>query len=107
HAHSPLTQSTALSQIRKQMVLDVLASLNPQPATTRGLGDVVGAVAGAAGQFLNLTTWYLMKDRSGAVGASGVADAVRAMHASHPNVKIHLVGHSLGGRLMAGCAKAL
>src|SRR5439155_1889863 len=64
-------------------------------------------VAGAVGQFLNLTTWYVMKDRSGAVGASGVADAVRALHASHPNVKIHLVGHSLGGRLIAGCAKAL
>jgi pimeloyl-ACP methyl ester carboxylesterase len=36
-----------------------------------------------------------------------VADAVRALHASRPGIRIHLVGHSLGGRLMAGCAKAL
>ena len=64
-------------------------------------------IAGGVGQFLNLTTWYVMKDRSGTVGANGVADAVRALHASCPAVKIHLVGHSLGGRVMAGCAKAL
>ena len=38
---------------------------------------------------------------------TGVAEAVRALHASRPDIRIHLVGHSLGGRLMAGCAKAL
>jgi pimeloyl-ACP methyl ester carboxylesterase len=59
------------------------------------------------GQLLNLTTWYLMKDRAGAVGATGVADAVRAVKAARPAVKLHLVGHSLGGRLMAAGAKAL
>src|SRR3990170_5068567 len=48
-----------------------------------------------------------MKDRSGTVGAKGVATAVRALHQRCPSVKIHLVGHSLGGRLMASCAKAL
>ena len=48
-----------------------------------------------------------MKDRSGVVGALDVAPAVRELHKSCPDVRIHLVGHSLGGRLMAGCAKAL
>jgi pimeloyl-ACP methyl ester carboxylesterase len=68
---------------------------------------VFGAIAGGVGRFLNLTNWYVMKDRSGTVGAKGVADAVRALHASRPGIRIHLVGHSLGGRLMASCAKAL
>jgi pimeloyl-ACP methyl ester carboxylesterase len=48
-----------------------------------------------------------MKERSGTVGTKGVAPAVRALHDKCPAVKIHLVGHSLGGRLMASCAKAL
>ena len=74
---------------------------------TRGIGDLFGGIAGGVGQFLNLTKWYVMKDRSGTVGAKGVATAVRALHDSCPAVKIHLVGHSLGGRLMASCAKAL
>lgn len=48
-----------------------------------------------------------MKDRSGTIGAKGVAPAVRALRKRMPNVRIHLVGHSLGGRVMAACARAL
>lgn len=73
----------------------------------RGIGDAVGSVFGRVGQFLNVTTWYLMKRRSGTVGAAGVADVVRALKTARPSMNVHLVGHSLGGRLMAACAKAL
>jgi pimeloyl-ACP methyl ester carboxylesterase len=48
-----------------------------------------------------------MKNRSGIVGAAGVAAAVRELKSSLPSIRVHLVGHSLGGRLMASCAKAL
>jgi pimeloyl-ACP methyl ester carboxylesterase len=68
---------------------------------------VVGSIFGGIGQFLNLTTWYQMKDRAGKVGDNGVSAAVRAVRAAAPAAKIHLVGHSLGARVMAGCAKAL
>jgi hypothetical protein len=73
----------------------------------QGVGGFFQSIVGKVGQFLNLTTWYLMKDRSGVVGATGVAKAVRDVKASRPAIKIHLVGHSLGGRLMAACAKSL
>ena len=72
-----------------------------------GLGGFFQSIAGRVGQFLNLTTWYIMKDRSGTVGDKGVAKAVRDVKAGRPALKIHLVGHSLGGRLMAACAKSL
>lgn len=81
------------------------------PSTGNGaalsVGSFFGSIFGKIGQFLNLTTWYIMKSRSGSVGATGVAKAVRDLKATHPAIKIHLVGHSLGGRLMAGCAKSL
>ena len=97
-----------LPQIRQQSGSQILARLSPPAADgTRGIGDVAGRIAGGVGQFLNLTTWYVMKDRSGAVGATGVAQAVRALRASYPNLRLHVVGHSLGGRLAAACAKAL
>jgi esterase/lipase superfamily enzyme len=48
-----------------------------------------------------------MKNRCGVVGAAGVAQSVRDLAAAKPSLKIHLVGHSLGGRLMAACAKSL
>ena len=118
--HAKIDPTEGLPQIQKRRGSDVLGRLQAAPGEglreprrirdaegSRGIGDVFGHVAGAVGQFLNLTTWYVMKDRSGAVGANGVADAVRAVHAARPDIRIHLVGHSLGGRLMAACTKAL
>jgi hypothetical protein len=78
-----------------------------EEGTAQGLGTFFGGVLGRAGQLVNLTTWYLMKERSGIVGTNGVAKAVRDLKKANPALKIHLVGHSLGGRLMAACAKSL
>lgn len=71
------------------------------------IGGALKSIAGRVGQVLNLTTWYMMKNRSGSVGANGVAATVRDLKARHPALRIHLIGHSLGGRCMAACAKAL
>jgi len=106
--HAPLDKTEGLPQIRKRSGSELLARLGaPTADGTRGIGNVFSTIAGGVGQFLNLTKWYVMKDRSGTVGANGVAAAVRALHDNRPGIRIHLVGHSLGGRLMASCAKAL
>ncbi len=104
---SPADTTEGLPQVRTRSGSEILADLGRPQEGTRGIGEVFGGIAGPLGKFLNLTKWYVMKDRSGTVGAVGVAGAVRALHAKCPAVRIHLVGHSLGGRLMAGCAKAL
>ena len=105
---SPADKTEGLAQIRTRSGSELLARLGAgEPEGTRGIGDWFAGIAGSVGQFLNLTTWYVMKDRSGVVGSVGVAPAVRAVHESCPDLRIHLVGHSLGGRLMASCAKAL
>jgi hypothetical protein len=104
---SPQDTTEGLPQVRTRSGSEVLASLAEPTVGTRGIGDVLGGIAGGVGKFLNLTRWYVMKDRSGLVGSVGLAAALREFHASCPDVRLHLVGHSLGGRLMAGCAKAL
>ena len=104
-SRSRLDETEGLPQIRKQSGSELLAKLDGPPAD--GSRGFFGSIAGSVGQFLNLTTWYVMKDRSGTVGVKGVAPAVRALRKSVPDIRIHLVGHSLGGRLMAACAKAL
>jgi Lipase (class 3) len=96
-----------LPQIRRRPGSEILARLSEPANGTRGIGDVAGKLAGGVGQFLNLTTWYVMKERSGTVGATGVADAVRTLRAKYPSLRLHVVGHSLGGRLAAACAKSL
>ncbi|MBC8166862.1 MAG: hypothetical protein H7Y20_13460, partial [Bryobacteraceae bacterium] len=87
-------------------------SVNPpvvadEDGGAQGLGSFFGSIFGNIGKFLNLSLWYVMKERSGTVGEKGVADAVREVHGLKVPPKIHLVGHSLGGRLMAACAKRL
>jgi len=75
--------------------------------STQGIRDIVHSVFGAVGRLINVTTWYTMKERSGTVGAAGVADVVRSLRHRYPKLRIHLVGHSLGGRLMTSCVKAV
>ncbi|MEO5741282.1 MAG: cutinase family protein, partial [Vicinamibacterales bacterium] len=105
---SPADKTEGLSQIRTRPGSELFARLGTgAPQGTRGIGGWFSGIAGSVGQFLNLTQWYVMKDRSGTVGSVGVAPAVRALHKSCPDLRIHLVGHSLGGRVMASCAKAL
>src|SRR5687767_125542 len=108
---SQLDTTEGLPQIRKKKGSELLARLGDagsgQAEGTRGIGNLFGGIAGGVGAFLNLTKWYVMKDRSGTVGAKGVATVVRELQDRCAAVNIHLVGHSLGGRLMASCAKAL
>lgn len=96
-----------LPQIRQRPGSEILERLSAPADGTRGIADVAGRIAGGVGQFLNLTTWYVMKDRCGTVGAKGVAEAVRTLRAKYPSLRLHVVGHSLGGRLAAACAKSL
>ena len=104
-SRSRLDKTEGLPQIRERSGSELLATLDaPTADGTRG---IFGSIAGKVGQFLNLTTWYVMKDRSATVGEKGVAPAVRTLRASVPDIRVQLVGHSLGGRLMAACAKAL
>ncbi|HKH49852.1 MAG TPA: hypothetical protein VKM72_34800 [Thermoanaerobaculia bacterium] len=105
---SPIILSTAADEEDDGGIAGVGAVFVPdEDGATQGVGSFFGSIFGRIGQFLNLTTWYQMKNRSGIVGAKGVAQAVRDLKASRPGLKIHLVGHSLGGRLMAACVKSL
>jgi hypothetical protein len=58
----------------------------------------------AIARFLNLLTYYEMKNRAGVVGV-GLADNVLAKLTSPPEpIKLHLVGHSFGARLVTAAA---
>ena len=64
-------------------------------------------ILGGVAAFLNFMSWSAMKNLSGKVGANGLADSVLAVRRRLPDIRIHLVGHSLGGRVMAACCQAL
>jgi hypothetical protein len=100
------------------------ANLQLGPAAARGAKSGVGGAAsigsGAAAGFnplagiknaalalANLTTYYTMKERAGVVGRTGAAQSVVKALAAVPNAKVHLIGHSFGGRLVTSIANTL
>ena len=71
------------------------------------LGDLLSGVQAAARRIANFATYYQMKSRAGTVGARGAADMLRVIRGTKPDIRIHLVGHSFGGRLVTAAAAEL
>lgn len=76
----------------------------PGEGEPMGLGNFFGGVISAARNALNLTTYYQMKARAGLVGASGLNPLLRDFVAAAPALRVHLIGHSFGGRLVTAAA---
>lgn len=74
------------------------------------IGNLFSGATRAVTSLLNLTTYYEMKKRAGTVGKQGVApliDKLAEKLAETPDRaagRIHLVGHSFGGRLVTAAA---
>ena len=76
------------------------ASLDLTAGGDVGLGDVLDGAKGAAQRLLNLFTYYGMKERAGIVGVTGLNPFLAGLRAAHPRLRLHLMGHSFGGRLV-------
>jgi hypothetical protein len=90
------------------------ASLDPF-ATSSGGGmggaasfrDVLGGIKGALLHFLNYTTYYVMKARAGDVGVNGVTPLNKNIREARPDIRLHLIGHSFGCRVVTSTVNAL
>ena len=65
-----------------------------------GIGNFFSGIGSAANNLLNLTTYYQMKERAGLVGRVGLNPLLRDLQAANPALRLHLAGHSFGGRLV-------
>jgi hypothetical protein len=69
-------------------------------------GISIGGVLNVANELLNTTTYYTMKERAGNVGAIGINETLKAIHAAVPTARLNLVGHSFGARAVTSAAHA-
>jgi pimeloyl-ACP methyl ester carboxylesterase len=53
---------------------------------------------------IRIATVWKMKDRAGKVGASGVRRLLRELLSAAPGAKVHLAGHSFGGKVVLSAA---
>ncbi|MFF9130657.1 serine-threonine protein kinase [Streptomyces sp. NPDC014806] len=60
-----------------------------------------------AHELLRQATYYAMKRRAGTVGERGLGRVVGQLAAAVPGVRVHLVGHSFGGRLVSFALRGL
>ncbi|WP_328415466.1 serine-threonine protein kinase [Streptomyces violaceus] len=60
-----------------------------------------------AHELLRQATYYAMKRRAGTVGERGLGRVVGQLAATAPGVRVHLVGHSFGARLVSFALRGL
>ena len=60
-----------------------------------------------ARELLRQAAYYAMKRRAGTVGERGLGPAVGRLAAVAPELRVHLVGHSFGGRLVSFALRGL
>jgi predicted alpha/beta hydrolase family esterase len=67
-----------------------------------GLLDIFEGAAAAGSNAVSYLSYFMMKQRAGAVGADGVAPLIDQLASAVE--RIHLIGHSFGGRVVAAAA---
>ncbi|MFJ9738707.1 serine-threonine protein kinase [Streptomyces sp. NPDC101166] len=60
-----------------------------------------------AHELLRQATYYAMKRRAGTVGERGLGPLVGRLAGAAPQLRVHLVGHSFGGRLVSFALRGL
>jgi len=94
---------TALLTDEPQEVFGRFADAVPQTGEggAAGLGDAFGRLWNGAKEALRQLTYFEMKKRAGVVGKQGLGPLLGRIHQADPEVRIHLLGHSFGARLVS------
>jgi hypothetical protein len=83
-----------------QAAADAFGSAAPAGAQ-QGIGDWFGKAINGAKDVLRVFSYNTMKARAGTVGRNGAGPLLAALHAQSPAVRVHLIGHSFGARLVS------
>ncbi|WP_372461569.1 serine-threonine protein kinase [Actinacidiphila acidipaludis] len=92
------------------VLADALAQVGCPVAPAQGetiLGGLGGRVWDGAKELLRQATYYAMKRRAGTVGEQGLGPLLGGLAAAAPGVRVHLVGHSFGARLVSFALRGL
>ena len=83
-----------------QAAADAFGTAAPAGAQ-QGIGDLLDKAISGAKDVLRVFSFNTMKARAGTVGRDGVGPLLAALHAQSPAVRVHLIGHSFGARLVS------
>src|ERR1700750_2587515 len=83
-----------------QAAADAFGTAAPAGAQ-QGIGDWFGKAVTGAKDVLRVFSYNTMKARARTVGRNGLGPLLAALHAQSPAVRVHLIGHSFGARLVS------
>jgi hypothetical protein len=83
-----------------QAAADAFGTAAPAGAQ-QGIGDWFGKAINGAKDVLRVFSYNTMKARAGTIGRNGAGPLLAALHAQSPAVRVHLIGHSFGARLVS------
>jgi hypothetical protein len=94
-----------------QKVFETMADIAPEDgrsAAAGGVGDAWRKLWTGAKEAMRVTTYWHMKNRAGVVGEKGLAPVVKRLHDNPGSkVRVHLIGHSFGARLVSFSLRGL
>jgi hypothetical protein len=83
-----------------QATADVFGSA-PSTGSQQDIADWFDKAVNGAKDVMRVFSYTTMKARAGTVGQNGVGPLLAALHAQSPAVRVHLIGHSFGARLVS------
>lgn len=92
-----------------ESVFNAMADVAPpaERVVTAGIGDIFERLWSGAKEALRATSYWNMKERAGLVGERGLGSVIARLHQATPKVRVHLIGHSFGARLVSFSLKGL
>ncbi|MCE3555566.1 hypothetical protein LWC33_29490 [Pseudonocardia sp. RS11V-5] len=73
----------------------------PPAGSTQGVTDWFGKAVNGAKDAVRVLSYSTMKARAGDIGRSGLGPLLADLHHRSPQLRVHLVGHSFGARLVS------
>jgi hypothetical protein len=78
------------------------AAMSKTPGSSaQGLPNPFSGLWNGAEEVLRSMSYYEMKNRAGVIGQSGLGPMLGKLAAADPGIRVHLMGHSFGARLVA------
>lgn len=73
----------------------------PPGSSTQGIGDWFQHAVNGAKDVLRVLSFSIMKARAGDIGRGGLGPLLATLHGRSPGLRVHLLGHSFGARLVS------
>jgi hypothetical protein len=98
----------ALLNSPAEKVFDTMADLaSPDREAAAGLLDGVQRLWQGAKEALRVMTYWNMKERAGIIGVRALGPLVGRLNQAAPELRVHLLGHSFGARVVSFALKGL